>query len=84
MEPTPPKVLKRPRCGYTFFCKDNWTRVSETLQSTNSKEIIPVLAREWNTLSDENRAPFLERAQAEKKKMQEEKDMRIQGAAATR
>jgi HMG (high mobility group) box len=80
MEQTPPKTLKRPRCGYTFYCKDNWQQVSRDLNSTTSKEIIPVLARKWNQLSDAERAPFNLRAQQEKEEFAEKKQ-RMQALA---
>jgi HMG (high mobility group) box len=84
MEHTPQKTLKRPRCGYTFYCKDNWQQVSTALQSTTSKEIIPVLARQWNNLSDAERAPFNLRAQREKQEFEEKRKQRMQVAAAAK
>lgn len=66
MEKKNEKVLKRPRCAYTFFCKEKWAKMSLDLQTTDSKRIIPELARGWNNLGDNEKSVYIEMARKEK------------------
>lgn len=60
------RIPKRPRCAYVLFCKEHWQQVGDDLYTTDSKTIIPELARRWNTIGVEELARFNEMARLEK------------------
>jgi hypothetical protein len=57
---------RRPRTAYILFCKAFWRTAMNELRTTNSRLVIPNLARRWRCLSAADRNKYYEMARKEK------------------
>lgn len=69
IQPDPPK---KPVSGYIRFTCDNREAFKKKNPDLNNKEMIKLLAEEWNKLSEGQKKKFSETYEKEKKKYEEE------------
>lgn len=68
----PKDAPKSARSGYNFFMKEVRPSIFEQNPEANIQEITKLVAIEWNALTDEQKKPYLEQADVEKKRYAEE------------
>jgi hypothetical protein len=68
-----PNAPKRARNGYMFYNTDHRARVTKDNPTITGKEIVKLLAKEWKQLSDKEKQPYLDKAQKDSKRYEEEK-----------
>jgi hypothetical protein len=61
------RLPKRPRTAYILYCKEKWPNVQAALGTTDSKKVIPVLARAWKDLSAEDRNKYHDMSNQERR-----------------
>lgn len=67
------KGPKRGRTGYIFFCTENRPLIKQENSELNTKEITSSLGAKWNSLSEEEKLPYIKLAEEDKKRYEEEK-----------
>merc|ERR1719239_1681878 len=67
-----PKAPKRPMSAYFEFASKERQKVKVMLKSRGCKEVSKELGRMWNSFSEEERAPFVARANEKMKKFKQE------------
>ena len=71
-KPRDPNAPKKSKNGYMFFCQDNRERVKKEHPGIDGKEIVKHLSKEWNGLSDKQKAPYQKKANSDKDRYQQE------------
>ena len=66
-----PKAPKRPMSAYFEFASKERQKVKVMLKSGGCKEVSKELGRMWNSFSEEERAPFVARANEKMKKFKQ-------------
>ncbi|KAI8324588.1 nonhistone chromosomal protein 6A [Martensiomyces pterosporus] len=64
---------KRALSAYMFFSQANRERVKTENPDVSFGQIGKILGGEWKVLSDSDKAPYLKKAEADKKRYEEEK-----------
>ena len=68
-----PNAPKRGCSGYIFFSNSRREAVKKENPNIDHKQIIAVISKEWNALSDKDKAPFNKQAEADKARYLKEK-----------
>ncbi|CAO3699883.1 hypothetical protein G6F70_007185 [Rhizopus microsporus] len=68
-----PNAPKRALSAYMFFSQANREKVIKENPGAKFGEIGKILGARWKELSDEEKKPFVEQAEADKKRYEEEK-----------
>lgn len=63
---------KRPLSAYFFYIQERRETLKKEKPSLENKELIKTMGEEWNKLSDEDKKPYVKKAEADKKRYQEE------------
>ncbi len=63
---------KRARSAYIFFCTDKREQVKKANPSITNNEILSELGKMWKALTDKKKKPYVEKADADKKRYEEE------------
>lgn len=64
---------KRGKSAYIFFCSDRRPYIKEENPQLNTKEITSILGKQWKSLSNDEKQPFLELAEEDKQRYEKEK-----------
>ena len=64
---------KKPISAYFFYVKERRDSIIKELPNLNNKEIIKKMSEEWNALSDEKKKPYVQKAEEDKKRYENEK-----------
>ncbi|CEP13358.1 hypothetical protein [Parasitella parasitica] len=68
-----PNAPKRGLSAYMFFSQDNRAKVKEDNPEASFGTIGKLLGEKWKGLSDQEKKPYLEKAEADKKRYEKEK-----------
>ena len=63
---------KRPLSAYFFFIQERRETLKKEKPNLDNKELIKTMGEEWNKLSDEEKKPYSKKADADKKRYQDE------------
>ncbi len=63
---------KRPLSAYFFFIQERRESLKKEKPNLDNKELIKAMGEEWNKLSDEEKKPYSKKAEADKKRYQDE------------
>ena len=63
---------KRPLSAYFFFIQERRETLKKEKPNLDNKELIKAMGEEWNKLSDEEKKPYSKKAEADKKRYQDE------------
>lgn len=66
---------KKPLSSYMFYCIDQRSKVKEDSPDLDSKEITRELGRLWNEMSEKEKSFYVEKADADKKRYENEKNI---------
>lgn len=69
-----PNAPKRGCSAYIFYTQSRRQGLIKEKPSLNHKEIISELSKEWNKLSEKEKAPFVKQAEADKARYKKESD----------
>ena len=64
---------KRAISAFFFYNQERREKLKKEQPSLDNKEIIKTMSAEWNALSDEKKKPYIEKAEADKKRYEAEK-----------
>ena len=64
---------KRAISAFFFYNKERRETLKKEQPSLDNKQIIATMSKEWNALSEEKKKPYVEKAEADKKRYEEEK-----------
>ena len=64
---------KKAISAYFFYIKERRESITKEQPSLNNKEIVKKMSEEWNALSDEKKKPYVQKAEADKKRYENEK-----------
>ena len=64
---------KRAISAFFFYNKERRETLKKEQPNLNNKEIIATMSKEWNALSEEQRKPYIKKADEDKKRYEEEK-----------
>ena len=65
---------KKAISAYFFYIKERRESITKEQPSLNNKEIVKKMSEEWNALSDEKKKPYVQKAEADKKRYENEKE----------
>ena len=63
---------KRPLSAYFFYIQERREALKKEKPNLENKELIKTMGEEWNKLSDEEKKPYVKKAEADKKRYQED------------
>ena len=63
---------KRPLSAYFFYIQERRETLKKEKPNLENKELIKTMGEEWNKLSDEEKKPYVKKAEADKKRYQED------------
>ena len=66
-------ATKKAISAYFFYIKERRESITKEQPSLNNKEIVKKMSEEWNALSDEKKKPYVQKAEADKKRYETEK-----------
>lgn len=66
--------ITRALSGYVLFASDNWARISQAHPEAKFPDLSRFTAAEWKSLPEDKKAPYLERAAADKSRYLSEKN----------
>ena len=61
------------RRAFFFYNQERREKLKKEKPELDNKEIIKTMSAEWNALSDEKKKPYIEKAEADKKRYEAEK-----------
>lgn len=61
-----PSAPKKPKNAYLFFCNTNHARVRSENPEAPPAEVMTMLGKQWQSLSESDRAPFVKMAEEDK------------------
>ena len=61
-----PDAPKRPKSGYLFFCEEKRSEYKKANLNASATELTSILGKAWKSLTDEEKMPFLNKAQEAK------------------
>ena len=64
---------KRAISAFFFYNKERRETLKKEQPNLDNKQIISTMSKEWNELSEEKKKPYIEKAEADKKRYEEEK-----------
>lgn len=64
---------KKAISAYFFYIQERREALKKEKPNLDNKEIIKTMGAEWNALSDEKKKPYVAKAEADKKRYDEEK-----------
>ena len=64
---------KRAISAFFFYNKERRETLKKEQPNLENKQIIATMSKEWNELSEEKKKPYIEKAEADKKRYEEEK-----------
>ena len=64
---------KKAISAYFFYIKERRDSITKELPNLNNKEIVKKMSEEWNALSDDKKKPYVQKAEADKKRYEKEK-----------
>ena len=64
---------KRAISAFFFYNQERREKLKKEKPELGNKEIIKTMSAEWNALSDEKKKPYIEKAEADKKRYEAEK-----------
>ena len=64
---------KRARSAYIFYVMENRPKIVKKNPNLSAQAIIKVLARQWNKLTTAQKAPYVKKSEAEKRRLQRRK-----------
>ena len=64
---------KRAISAFFFYNQERREILKKEQPKLDNKEIIKIMSKEWNELSDEKKKPYVEKAEADKKRYEAEK-----------
>ena len=59
--------------AFFFYNKERRETLKKEQPNLDNKQIISTMSKEWNELSEEKKKPYIEKAEADKKRYEEEK-----------
>ncbi|KAF7727452.1 Non-histone chromosomal protein 6 [Apophysomyces ossiformis] len=68
-----PNAPKRGLSAYMFFSQENRQKVKDENKDASFGTIGKILGEKWKNMSDEEKKPYIEKAEADKKRYEEEK-----------
>ena len=68
-----PNAPKRAISAFFFYNKERREKLKKEKPNLDNKEIIKALSDEWNALSDAAKKPYVAKAEADKKRYENEK-----------
>ena len=63
---------KRPISAYFFYNQERRESLKKEKPTLNNKDLIRVMSEEWNKLNDEQKKPYMKKAEDDKKRYLEE------------
>ena len=63
---------KRPISAYFFYNQERREKLKKEKPNLDNKELIKAMSEEWNKLTDEEKKPYVKKAEADKKRYIEE------------
>ena len=63
---------KRPISAYLFYNQERREKLKKEKPNLDNKELIKAMSEEWNKLTDEEKKPYVKKAEADKKRYIEE------------
>jgi high mobility group protein B3 len=67
-----PNRPKKNKNGYLFFCQDKRDSVKTQHPNLDGKELVRILSKMWNDMSDKEKVPYQQRADKDKKRYHQE------------
>ena len=64
---------KRSISAFFFYNKERREKLKKEKPEIDIKEIIRIMSAEWNALTDEKKKPYIQKAEADKKRYEAEK-----------
>jgi hypothetical protein len=64
---------KKAISAYFFYIKERRESITKEQPNLNNKEIVKKMSEEWNALSDDKKKPYVQKAEADKKRYETEK-----------
>ena len=64
---------KRAISAFFFYNQERREKLKKEKPNLDNKEIIKTMSAEWNALSDEKKKPYVQKAEADKKRYETEK-----------
>ena len=64
---------KKAISAYFFYIKERRDSITKEQPNLTNKEIVKKMSEEWNSLSDEKKKPYIQKAEADKKRYENEK-----------
>ena len=64
---------KRAISAFFFYNQERREKLKKEQPNLDNKEIIKTMSAEWNALSDEKKKPYVEKAEADKKRYETER-----------
>ena len=64
---------KKAISAYFFYIKERRDSITKEQPNLTNKDIIKKMSEEWNSLSDEKKKPYVQKAEADKKRYENEK-----------
>ena len=64
---------KRAISAFFFYNKERREKLKKEQPNLDNKEIIKTMSAEWNKLSDDKKKPYIQKAEADKKRYEAEK-----------
>ena len=64
---------KRAISAFFFYNQERREKLKKEQPNLDNKEIIKTMSAEWNALSDEKKKPYVQKAEADKKRYEAEK-----------
>ena len=64
---------KRAISAFFFYNKERRETLKKEQPDLDNKQIIATMSKEWNALGEEKKKPYVEKAEADKKRYEEEK-----------
>ena len=64
---------KKAISAYFFYIKERRDSITKEQPNLTNKDIIKKMSEEWNSLSDEKKKPYIQKAEADKKRYENEK-----------
>ena len=63
---------KRPISAYFFYNQERREKLKKEQPDLDNKDLIRAMSEEWNKLTDEEKKPYVKKAEADKKRYLEE------------
>lgn len=78
-----PNAPKKSKNGYMFYCQENRERVKKANSGIDGKEIVRILSKEWNNLTDKKKSPYQKMAAKDNVRYQKEQAKYVASQTAT-